>query len=240
MLIICNGMLRSGSTLQYNLAAAVMERHCSLVRAGFIGGFADPRVVARLAAMRDSQDWHIVKTHEPPLEHAFYNGRVRTLFSRRDPRDIAASIRKKWDKPFAEILSDIADMAEIGQQTMALPDALVQEYSDLYENLEGCVAQLGRFLSVPLSPAEVSAIAAEHAVEKVAERLQQRRTNPLFNALRLISARHRIDPKTQMHDDHISPSRGRDGDWRNCFSAQEIEMLHAACDAHSGMARKTG
>jgi hypothetical protein len=229
MLIICNGMMRSGSTLQYNLAAAVLERRHRLVRAGFVGGFANSAVIARLVAMRDSEGWHIVKTHEPPLQSSFYTDRVHALFSRRDPRDIAASIRKKWDKPFRDILSDISAMVDIGQQTNDMPGVLVQDYTDLYEDLEGCVTRIAAFLSVPLTREEITAIAAEHAVERVAERLQRRRSNPFVSALRLLAARFAIDARTQLHDNHISPSAGRDGEWRNCFSQDELNVLDALC-----------
>jgi hypothetical protein len=32
-----------------------------------------------------------------------------------------------------------------------------------------------------------------------------------------------------MHDDHISATEGRDGDWHNCFSRDELEALVALC-----------
>jgi hypothetical protein len=155
--------------------------------------------------------------------------RVKAVFSRRDPRDIAASIRKKWNKPFHQILSDVGHMLRIEQQMVALPGALIQDYRDLFADLPGCVERLGEFLSVPLTPQTVDKIAGEYTVGKVSERIARRRSDPLVSALREVAARFRVDPVTMMHDDHISASQGRDGDWCNCFSHEELEVLTQLC-----------
>jgi hypothetical protein len=227
VIVICNGMLRSGSTLQYNVATMVLEASGRLDRVGFIGGFAKPKVRARLEAMRDAPRRSIVKTHEPPLPRDFYNDRVRVLFSYRDVRDVAASIKKKWAFGFDNILADIDAMIAIERQIRELPHALVQPYELLRTDIALAARQIALSLDVALAEAEAAVIAEALSLSSMRERLDRRARNPLVRVLTRVAGRFRVDGKTQMHDDHISASEGRDGDWVNQFNLEETRELNS-------------
>jgi hypothetical protein len=223
MLVICNGMLRSGSTLQYNLAADILSLRKPLNRCGFHGGLGDGVKQSWLASLRDSDDWHVVKTHEAPLDAWFYDDRVFPAFSWRDLRDIAASIRKKWNKPFDEIVADLAGMVEVEKKTLALPRVLVQPYQRLFSQLPEAVDELAGFLEVELSAADAAAIVDRNSVSSARTHMQK---GSFSHLLRKITGHSTYDSKTLLHADHISKSGGRDGDWRNVFCEQEIRQLN--------------
>lgn len=225
MIVISNGMLRSGSTLQYNIAASLLELNGPLTRAGFLGDFRKPEVRAKLDAMKAAPGWTILKTHEAPLERSFYDDRVRVLFSYRDVRDIAASIKKKWAYPFEQILSDIDKMIEIERAFGDIPNVLVQSYDKLYSHLPEAAAEIAEFLDANCTEAAITKIATENSVERVKERIGARSSSPMLRLLGRVAGRFRIDPKTQMHDNHISSSGGQGGDWANQFNSTEIEII---------------
>lgn len=225
MIVICNGMLRSGSTLQYNVAASILEAVGPVTRGGFIGAFAKPEVRARLDALKAADGWTIIKTHEAPLERAFYDKRVRVLFSYRDVRDIAASIKKKWGYPFEQILSDIDAMIEIERGFASIPNVLVQSYDTLYDDLKLATRQIADFLDVALDGEICARIATENSVESFQKRIASRSSNPIVRVLGRVAGRFRIDPRTQMHNDHISASGGRNGDWLNKFDVAERDEM---------------
>ena len=89
MLVICCGMMRSGSTLQYNLAL-------ELVRAfgvGDAGGMlAQPSTLPALAAQYPGAQMCILKAHVWPEELAEARARapVRLIYCYRDLRDVLA------------------------------------------------------------------------------------------------------------------------------------------------------
>lgn len=221
MIVISNGMLRSGSTLQYNVAASLLELNGPLTRAGFLGDVRNPDVRAKLDAMKAAPGWTILKTHEAPLERGFYDDRVRVLFSYRDVRDIAASIKKKWGHPFEQILSDIDAMIEIERGFADIPNVLVQSYDKLYANLPEATREIADFIGVRASEADVQSIAAGQAVEKQVEN-----RGGVVSKLMNIVMRKSYDERTLLHPDHISATGGRDGDWMNQFNKAEITALN--------------
>jgi hypothetical protein len=214
-------MLRSGSTLQYNVAASLLELNGPLTRAGFLGDFRKPEARAKLDAMKAAPGWTIVKTHEAPLERGFYDDRVRVLFSYRDVRDIAASIKKKWAYPFEQILSDIDAMIEIERAFGDIPNVLVQSYDKLYADLPAATREIADFLGVHATEVDIQTIAAGQAIEKQAES----RGGVLSKLMGLVK-RKSYDQRTLLHPDHISATGGRDGDWMNQFETGEIAVLN--------------
>jgi hypothetical protein len=225
MIIISNGMLRSGSTLQYNIAAMVMETRGPLHRAGFMGDFAKPETRKKLDAMKRAADWTIVKTHEVPLPREFYDERVRVLFSYRDVRDIAASIRKKWDYPFETILSQIDAMIEIEAAFAKVPSVLVQPYELLFRDIPTATRQIADHVRVVANENDVCRIA--NALSLDTRRYTTRKGGGLFSGLVSRIVKRGFDRKTLLHADHISGSGGKEGDWANQFAESEIARLEA-------------
>lgn len=225
MIIICNGMLRSGSTLQYNLAANLIETGATVTRVGFMGDFGKSKVRAKLAAMRDSDERFIVKTHEGPLPPGFYTDRVKVLFSYRDLRDIAASIRKKWGHPFTQILAQLDEMVRIEAAFDSVPNVLVQPYDRLFADLLAATGEIADFLGAGVDVADIDRVARDC---RVGPNVSDKATRAgIVAAICNWIRPKKIDARSLLHSDHISASGGQDGDWVNQFSAEEICQLNA-------------
>lgn len=91
MLLICAGMLRSGSVVQFQLAGAVVT-HLG------IGSIVKPRdgkeFDEHVNEWAHSSDWHVVKLHDfrESILPAHDQGRVKVTMVIRDPRDIMVSL----------------------------------------------------------------------------------------------------------------------------------------------------
>jgi hypothetical protein len=218
-------MLRSGSTLQYNLAAEALEAAGAVERVGFLGDFGAREIQAALREMRDAETVYILKTHEAPLEPGFYTDRVKVLFTYRDLRDIAASIRKKWDKNFDEILSDLDAMVAIHTEIETIGGVLIQPYARLYQTMPEALDEITCYLGAVLTPQAQAGILDRNALERVSQRLSARRRNPILSLMGRLSGRFRIEAGTELHTDHISETGGRNGDWMNQLSDREIECI---------------
>ena len=205
--------------------ASILELAVDVERLEFMGDFGNDEVRSRLESLKASPGVNILKTHEAPLESAFYDENVRVLFSYRDVRDIAASMKKKWGYPFEQILAEIDAMIEIERAFSDIPNVLVQSYDMLYKDLPAAIGEIARFLAVPIDEVEIARLAAENSVETFQKRIESRSKQPLIRLLSRVSGRFRIDPKTQMHDNHISAAGGKDGDWTIVFSTEEIATL---------------
>lgn len=224
MIIIANGMLRSGSTLQYNLAASIIEMKRLIKRVGFFGDITRPAIRAKLERMKASDSWYIIKTHEPPLEPEFYDERVRVLFSYRDVRDIAASIRKKWRYEFTAILLDIDKMIEIEKAFSGINNILFQPYETLYFNLPAATKEISLFLNTDISDADIALISYKLSAARLVE-AKSANTRPLRGILSL-GNRKGYNAHTLLHHDHVSSSGGRSGEWMTEFSEHEIAIMN--------------
>ena len=151
MLIICNGMPRSGSTLQYNLAAEALEAAGQIKRVGYLDKLKNPKTVAKLEAMRDSDMVYIMKTHDALLGPEFYTDRVKVLFTHRNKLDVAASLRKKWNKSLDEIRRELCKMTALHAQVEAMEGALIQPYKLLHEEMHNGLDQILVHLDIHLT-----------------------------------------------------------------------------------------
>lgn len=98
MLAVCNGMPRSGSTLQYNIIRHLVERR----DCGKGNGYWPPRRCARhrrqIQQWRNDDGWQIIKMHgiHAPLFARLRTKDVCLLYIYRDLRDVAKSMRRIW------------------------------------------------------------------------------------------------------------------------------------------------
>src|SRR5271156_1399475 len=95
-LLICCGMIRSGSTVQYQVVAELVERNSLGRRAGFVD---EQNVVDVLADVRAIHGMTVVKAHQliPQLRTALQEGTARLFYTFRDLRAVAVSAMRKWE-----------------------------------------------------------------------------------------------------------------------------------------------
>ena len=181
MLIICNGMARSGSTYQYNLAKLFIEGAGTGRAHAYIAPEAadTPLSVAdeRFARWVRSDVWHVVKTHRmhPLVPQMVTEGRVRLLYIHRDIRDVAVSQKRVWGMHGDDLVQSLDKLIRVYEDVREIRElapeyVLWQRYGDLMDEPEAVAEEIRRFLGIRISEADYRDIVDECSLGAVKER----------------------------------------------------------------------
>ena len=211
MWILASGMIRSGSTLQYQIAAELVEQTGVGYRISWTPETEFPLIEKR---HRDVPGHKVFKTHTftPDFERLCREHDARVLYSYRDLRDVATSASRKFGLTFDELLERgwldqaIAD----GARWRLLPRVLVSRYEDFAADVKGEVDRIACFLDLSLSRGRIAGIANMFSMEK-----QRRRIDEAIHGMGAVtpSSMSCFDPHSLLHHNHIH--KGEIGGWRN-------------------------
>ncbi len=252
-MVMCNGMGRGGSTLQYNLTRRLVERCDAGVAHGYmVDGPTHAQHVAHetvCAWARDSQ-LHVTKAHEPHslLGDLMEAGAARVCYIYRDLRDVALSRRTAFGERGDRLLSIIADHVEWHDELSRVrdqhPNAVVwQRYETVTADLPGAVREIAAALGLDPDDDVVRAVDAEcgmaasqrtvdqnrKAVEETVEALREENPRLAGKFLRLIGRGGQRQQLTQhgadlLHHNHISQHQGASA-WRDHLDAATRDAI---------------
>lgn len=223
--VICAGMLRSGSTWQYLIAAHLIEKYKSGIR----GGATTP---TRYTG--PSQTWRVVKTHDDSaqFEACLAAGQACALYSYRDLRDVAYSLTHKFSTTF----EDIAEERRLLEKCMATnafwtaqPYTLIQRYEEIFQDPARAIEQIAEHLDIRLAPGEAATIAEEYSLEANRKRTRELKEHFEQRGMDLSNTRNtcRHDQETLLHWNHIR--KGGQGDWLEQITPRELAYFAATC-----------
>ncbi len=254
MLIICGGMPRAGSTLQYNIARILVER-------AKLGSAEGAYLPDELDAVQEtfhqwarSKRYHIIKTHVPVrgLEEWERVEAVRVLYIYRDLRDVAVSVRDMFGLTGVQLWRSLDDAIAAYYEFRSKTSVLMQKYECVVEDIPRAVSEIGQFLGIPISNAAAVTVAEECSLESVrrvvsssglwwkqplrASLLNIGRKTRATRVLRALGvpqakiAKMRksliaAESKTLLHKSHISPRNGASGAWRDELDDDTIARI---------------
>lgn len=244
MLIACLGMIRSGSTLQYNFARALVEQ-LELGRGeGFFKLGETPDLERRLAGWAANETVHVVKMHSPKALAALprEDGSVRACYIFRDIRDVAASAKRIWRTRGAKLLAALDEAVATYYEARKLPSVLVWKYEDVIENPAPAVSGLAAFLDIEAPTDTVAAVVEQCSLKSAklatAEVGGGRRETARRILRRLGLARESVyHAKHLLHTGHVSETDGRAGIWREVLDETECETISSR---YAGWLREQG
>ena len=165
MLFICNGMTRSGSTLQYNLVRGIVEHHGVGEAHGFFQDTPDDLVRIDRGWLADDRV-HVIKMHaywQPDVSwrpgHPIKPTKRCHVF--RDLRDVAASSYLKFPVSFEELLGILDEAIETDAKIRRDTNVLVQRYEDLVDDSVQCCQALASFMELPTTVKDLEHITAQ-------------------------------------------------------------------------------
>jgi hypothetical protein len=219
--VFCAGMIRSGSTLQYQLAAEIVERSGIGRRIEYAPESEFEQVSADVAA----PGLRVFKAHVclPAMERECLERGARVVYSYRDIRDVAVSSVRKFGRTLEQLLDDgwldqaITDF----ERWTRLPNVLVSRYEEMAADVEGEAWRIARHLAAPLDASAVGAIAREFTLEAQRERVERLRAQ---HGERIASGGTVFDPRELLHHNHIHA--GEVGGWRRELAADDAERLN--------------
>lgn len=226
MWVFCCGMQRSGSTLQFQIAAHLVEQAGLGRRVEWVEPRRFPELRERYAGVPGIK---VFKNHvcTDAMAAEFARGNAIGIYSYRDLRDVFASNMKKYASSFEQLWC--GDFLETSlsnyRRWTGLPRVLVSRYETMIADLPGEVGRIAAHLGIDLDGPGCQRIAEEHSMEKQKQRIAGFGSD----ALRDGYAGARYDPRSMLHTDHIQG--GVVGGWRGHLTTGEVAQIENAAAA---------
>lgn len=213
MFVFCGGMQRAGSTLQFQLAAHLVE---AAGRGQRMEWAAPDQLPAVLRQHARSRDLLVVKTHvfTDAVEAEFRAGRAYGVYCYRDIRDVIVSIIHKESKPFDAVwVADrVASNLKWYAQWTRQPRTLVTRYETLIADIPAEVTRIAAHLGLTLTPDAAASIAAQYTPDQQRQRMAA-------------ASAGGFDPHSLLHHNHLSASAGQPGGWRGALTPEQIAFI---------------
>ncbi len=221
--IFCAGMIRSGSTLQYQLTSSIVEQ----AGIGCRVPYAEEVEFAKVAQGYDvSQKFCVFKAHlcRPPLAEKCISEGALVIYSYRDIRDVAVSAMRKFDLSFEDVIGDawLGDAIASFSAWTAMPRTFVSRYENMVANVELEAQRINEFLGRPLERRAVSDIASEFSLD----RQRARAIAVGEKQSKWLSAKDTVyDDFHLIHHNHIY--QGEIGGWRRWLSNEQQSAIYS-------------
>jgi hypothetical protein len=220
MWVLACGMIRSGSTLQYQIAAELVERHGIGQRIEYASEEDFPILAARYRGVPGHK---VFKAHicTPELEQLCSEGDAVALYSYRDLRDVALSASRKFGISLEDLLERgwldqaIAD----GKRWRAQPRVLVSRYEEVVMNLTLEVERTAQFLELQTTRSQAEQIAVSLSIDQQRERIRVAMPEAARAARATLLE---FDPHSLLHHNHIH--EGEVGGWRTLSPDEQLRL----------------
>lgn len=240
MIVLCAGMVRSGSTLQYNMARCMVEEMSIGVGEGFLEDPSGEKTQALFQRWLKDDVFHIVKTHTIPADSVemSVSGSMCVCYIYRDLRDVAVSLKNKGTAQGRQILVKLDEAIAQYNKAREIHPVLWQKYEEVIEDIPGAIKALAQFLGTNVDPQTVQSVAQSLSIEnarQIADGVSFRLLEKAIGFLRKlgvsktflskIGLAETYDKRTLLNPGHISKNAGKTGAWRNGLSVEEIDMI---------------
>lgn len=214
MFIFCAGMRRAGSTLQYQLAKAIIEQF----KCGIAIGWQIHQNWPQLQAQHgDSNGYVVLKTHHFIKE--YIEKEYRALYIYRDIRDVVVSLMNKYKFSFERAAREVPSILDEHYAWMDIPNIYISKYEcDVFNPVWEAI-QINQYLGTNLSDAKLKVIGARHTLANQKEYIKY------FDWPKNIIDKSIRDPETQLHRNHIHS--GRVGQWCTKLTYHQVRELEA-------------
>jgi hypothetical protein len=217
--VFCAGMIRSGSTVQYQLTAAIIESAICGRRVPYV-----PE--SDFVTIRDSYDFRfaVFKAHvcNPDLSRECLNNGAKVVYSYRDIRDVAVSAMRKFEMTFDELIKKgwLDQAIEDYHRWTAMPDVLISRYESFHDSLIQETRKISDFLQITLSDQMVEHIGRDFQTDRQKERIARLRPPDIGP-----SGREELvfDPRELLHWNHLHD--GQAGAWITLLSQDQRSCL---------------
>ncbi|MGF1480465.1 MAG: sulfotransferase domain-containing protein [Cyanophyceae cyanobacterium] len=221
MFVFCCGMMRSGSTLQYQLAASISEESGKGRGIGEIrwSNFAELERAYSDDSIKVCKLHHI--KHLKGARSALESGKAVGIYTFRDIRDVTVSLMSMRKTKFDNIVFKTREIPECLDNYYAwtsLPGLLISQYEEMSQNIPEEVERIAAHLNIELSPEKTQEIANAHSKQNQLHRIQK------WNAKAEQTA-NPYDPKTLLLSRHINS--GKSQQWKTTLTPIQIGYLES-------------
>ena len=219
--ILCAGMIRSGSTLQFQLASSIVEHAGLGHRVKYV-----PESEFETVLDRHTQDagLKVFKAHvcTSTLAEIAQTGDAKVIYSYRDIRDVAVSAMRKFDMPFdALVNAGWLDQAITDYYAWTnMPNVLVSRYEEMICNLRHEVSRIADFLGLNVDAEALSRLSEQYDIPAQQQRIDalKQRYGQSINNSDIV-----FDEVELLHHNHIH--KGEVDGWRHLLSPLQQSLL---------------
>lgn len=210
MLLQCAGMIRSGSTLQYNISKRIVE----LTETGeHIHANEDIWLRCRLAFTLADR-WLVNKSHvyQPTLFTRETIGRTKIVMVYRDLRDVLVSQMRfrgsGFDDTLTKLRAHTVDRERRWLDEIPAERVLRVCYETMYPRIAAHAMQVAAHMDIDLSVDQAEQIAADLDKEKVGEKSKRL---------------HNMDAHTRLGRNHVQ--NGAHGWYRQVLTGEQVAIV---------------
>jgi Sulfotransferase domain len=224
-LFLSLGGLRSGSTWAYNVCQAFGRLLAARRRQPFGSAYLthvelDMFLNTEGANLRGPT---VIKSHtisQTTLDW-INAGRAKVVCTYRDPRDCVVSLMKFVGEDMTMTSRRIAEGINYLKLYQKAGNTFFVRYEQVMADPLGQIEQIGRHLGVDVDQATLREIEKANSIQSSKKICQDLHKRPEENVLR--SGTHRVDPVTNLHDNHIY--NAKIGRWKEELSDAQGESL---------------
>jgi hypothetical protein len=221
MLILCNGMPRSGSTWSFNVVTGLLRRFepSQTVHAGY-----DEDVGRFLRGIDRDLSHAVLKCHS--LDAFGYSlvriGAAKVVYTWRDIADVTVSYMRMFGNDFDHALDVIDTSLELRRFHLERSNAVILAYNDIMTRPEKAIEAIASYLGLEGRPDLIALVNEETSLERVREKVAQLSSEETRR--RLIRHENTMyDPETLLNVNHIRD--GNSGYGRRLLSQEQISRI---------------
>lgn len=222
MWIFCCGMPRSGSTLQFQITARLVEDSGLGKRVEWCRPADFPRLRNKYSNYKKMK---VFKSHvaTDDIIQEFDRQNAMGVYIYRDIRDVVVSHMRKYSTGFQDLLKIKFIDKWIGNyyKWVNLEQVLVSKYEEVFSDLGTEVKRISNHLGLSLSQPRCLEIAAEFALNKQLDRIEKFKTT--LPPRELNENGVTFDPHSLLHTDHIHS--GEIGAWKKYLTGKEVREI---------------
>lgn len=217
MWIFCGGMMRSGSTLQYQITAQLVEE----AGLGKRLDWAEPEDFPQVKEKFGNDDsWKVFKAHicTASMIEEFNHGNAMGVYIYRDIRDAFTSHMSKTSVDAQSTFRQgfVENCLKNYEKWTDLPRVLVSQYESTMTDMVAEIVRIAQHLGINLSSVRADQIADELSLIKQKTRLQAMQS---FETV----GKHKVDSHSLLHSNHIHS--GKVGRWQAELTYEEINQI---------------
>ncbi len=223
--IVCAGMIRSGSTVQYQITSDLASTYLGAIPLGYV----EPQDVPALYETHPAADGpYVIKMHAfaPEVAALAAAHEAQVLYIYRDIRDVMVSLMNKLDRSFWYILfhAHIRRALTHSDAWTSVTDVQISQYEQTVDHLTDEVHRIATVLGIELPASAAAALAERYSLNKQRSRMHQAQAaGPRSHDEQGAAVRK---PSSELHHNHIHS--GRSEQWRTALSPFQVAVLEYA------------
>ena len=224
MVVLCDGMARSGSTWSFNVALKLL-RTCGTRRA--FGLSSEGRAVLA-AGIKPRSSHLVIKSHglDPFARELCCSNKIKVIYTWRNPYDVVVSCHRMFGLPVEHWTSVLRNSLRVWSFHRATNTAHIVSYEGLMSDPSAEITGIAGYLGLCISGEELGRIVREVSFERMKDLSEHVSGLPSSRLVR--SGDSIYDRETLLHQNHIR--NGGTGYGARILDERQLKAIDAVLD----------